>query len=287
MQKIAKYAVLRYVPSLEREEFINIGIAFHSPEDKYLNLSITDNFKRVKTFDDEVDINFLKLILNGMEDEFEPSTIDGFSEKQLKNPDLLNEYTKFYVNQLQFSEVKFILSNNILCDEKSLFDTYVYFDAPKNERITKDKVKSLMSRVFTSNKKKFEYKKDVAINIGSEEINMDFLFPSNKGEKILLNSLSFDYAKNKEKNALSIAKEWHWNINKIEELYKQNKLTEQLSNNNSLKFKMVIFQVHKNSVYDEALSILEDVSSIIKVRSEQEIQDFANKLVEESKIMIQ
>ncbi|BBW96531.1 DUF3037 domain-containing protein [Geobacillus icigianus] len=46
MERLCKFAVLRYVPDEMREEFINVGLVFHSPEDGYVNMEITSNFSR-------------------------------------------------------------------------------------------------------------------------------------------------------------------------------------------------------------------------------------------------
>jgi hypothetical protein len=63
MERLCKFAVLRYVPDNNRKEFINIGLVFHSPEDRFIDLELTTNFSRVTAFDDEIDINFLKIVL--------------------------------------------------------------------------------------------------------------------------------------------------------------------------------------------------------------------------------
>lgn len=283
MEKVIKYSVLRYVPELHREEFINIGLVFHSPADEYIDIKFTTNFSRVKTFDDEVDLEFLKLVLEGMKDDFSSSTISGPNEKELSDLNFLEKSTAFYVNQLQFSSIMTMISPDIESDFVDLFKTYVYFDAKKNSRINNDKVKSLLSRVFSSNQKHFNYKKDVSINIDSEDINMDFVIPvksTESNEKVVLNSLSFDYSKSREKNVLLLAKEWHWNINKIYEMKNSNQLTnEYLNHNSELKFTTIVLSSKNSTSIKNALEILSDVSNIIQVASEIEVIAAAENIV--------
>jgi hypothetical protein len=113
MEKLCKFAVLRYVPNENRQEFINIGIVFHSPDDKFIDCKITTNFSRVSTFDDEINLGFLKLVLEGIEEDFTKSSIvHGPSFDQLAKWDFLERATSFYVNQLQFSPIRFIRSSN-------------------------------------------------------------------------------------------------------------------------------------------------------------------------------
>ena len=60
MTSNVKYAVLKYVPNLERNERINIAIVLHFPKTEQIEMIIINNWKRVKSFDDEADIQFLK-----------------------------------------------------------------------------------------------------------------------------------------------------------------------------------------------------------------------------------
>lgn len=284
MSKICRYSVLRYVPEQHREEFINIGLVFHSPEDRYVNIQFTTNFSRVRKFDDELDTNFLKVILRGLESEFTlSSTISGPSESDLADRKFLDKSTMFYVNQLQFSKVKSIISSNYLKDEEDLFKTFVYFDAHKEKRITRQRVKSLLSKVFSENERQFQYQKDLEIKLDNDDINVDFVFkkPTRTGTKNnILNSLSFDYAPSQEKNALTLAKEWHWNINKMQDLQKQNKyINKYIDSESDLDFTTIVLQSKKTKSLEHASEILADVSNIITVDTEDEVIKAANEIV--------
>lgn len=55
-----EYAVIRFVPRVEREEFINVGIVLFSKQAKYLKSIYTINELKLKLFSSELDINCLK-----------------------------------------------------------------------------------------------------------------------------------------------------------------------------------------------------------------------------------
>ncbi|WP_294477652.1 DUF3037 domain-containing protein [uncultured Bacteroides sp.] len=55
-----EYAVIRFVPRVEREEFINVGIVLFSKQAKYLKSIYTIDENKLKLFSSELDINCLK-----------------------------------------------------------------------------------------------------------------------------------------------------------------------------------------------------------------------------------
>ena len=54
-----EYAVIRFVPKVEREEFINVGIVLFSKRCKYLKSLYTIDESKLKLFSSELDINCL------------------------------------------------------------------------------------------------------------------------------------------------------------------------------------------------------------------------------------
>lgn len=55
-----EYAVIRFVPKVEREEFINVGIVLFSKQGKYLKSLYTIDENKLKLFSSEVDVNCLR-----------------------------------------------------------------------------------------------------------------------------------------------------------------------------------------------------------------------------------
>lgn len=54
-QQLYEYAVIRLVPRVEREEFINIGVILFSKTAKFIGVKFTADFSRCKMFNAELD----------------------------------------------------------------------------------------------------------------------------------------------------------------------------------------------------------------------------------------
>jgi hypothetical protein len=50
------YAILRFVPRVEREEFVNVGVILSCPGKKFLDARIEMDEKRVRALDDKTDL---------------------------------------------------------------------------------------------------------------------------------------------------------------------------------------------------------------------------------------
>ncbi|WP_346319664.1 DUF3037 domain-containing protein [Chitinophaga sp. YIM B06452] len=55
-----EYAVIRVVPRVEREEFLNIGVIVFCKHKKFLQTMITINEEKLRAFSPELDIDALK-----------------------------------------------------------------------------------------------------------------------------------------------------------------------------------------------------------------------------------
>lgn len=55
-----KYAVIRFVPRVEREEFINIGLIMFSKRSRFLKARYTLNEDKLSLFPSELDLDSLK-----------------------------------------------------------------------------------------------------------------------------------------------------------------------------------------------------------------------------------
>ncbi len=54
-----EYAIIRLVPKVEREEFINIGVILFSKKKKFLEMKYQLDSTRIHTFSNEVDIEVI------------------------------------------------------------------------------------------------------------------------------------------------------------------------------------------------------------------------------------
>ncbi|MBO6212084.1 Protein of unknown function [Algoriella xinjiangensis] len=61
-----EYAILRLVPKVEREEFINIGVILFSKKENYLKVKYFINDRRINAFCHELDLDFIDSNLNAL-----------------------------------------------------------------------------------------------------------------------------------------------------------------------------------------------------------------------------
>ncbi len=62
-----EYAVIRVLPKVEREEFINVGIILFSKRAKYIKVLYKIDENKLKMFSDDVDIEEIDSILRAFE----------------------------------------------------------------------------------------------------------------------------------------------------------------------------------------------------------------------------
>lgn len=65
--KLYEYAVIRIVPRVEREEFINAGIVLFCKKEKYLKCKYELHEEKLRCLYSEVDIDFIKQNLQSFE----------------------------------------------------------------------------------------------------------------------------------------------------------------------------------------------------------------------------
>lgn len=63
-----EYAVIRVLPRVEREEFLNIGLIMYSRKDKYLKVRYNVNQEKLHLFSTELDIDSLSSYLSAFAD---------------------------------------------------------------------------------------------------------------------------------------------------------------------------------------------------------------------------
>lgn len=62
-----EFSVIRLVPKVEREEFLNIGVILFSKRKKYLGIKYLIDENRINSFSDKVDIDLIRKYLNAWE----------------------------------------------------------------------------------------------------------------------------------------------------------------------------------------------------------------------------
>ena len=124
MAKVLKYSILRYCPDPISGEQMNLGIIFYEDKEKIRKFRFIKNFKRLEAFDDEVDANIVKILLEGIKEEVEDENKEFCME----------EYIKYYVNAFNFSEVRTSLYENVEDTMEQLFKMYFRFEYKEKDR---------------------------------------------------------------------------------------------------------------------------------------------------------
>jgi hypothetical protein len=78
---------VRYVPHAEREEFLNIGLFLHCAEEQFLDCLFTRDFRRVKRFHPQADLEFLRDLQDHFEQQIQQheDNLPGFLEEMLQS----------------------------------------------------------------------------------------------------------------------------------------------------------------------------------------------------------
>lgn len=130
MKRNVKYALMQYVPSFERDERINVAVILHSTSDKYLSIKLIENWKRLKEFDDEIDIDFMKNYLKTFKEQFSYNPLN-VNEIDIDDEMLVEKMTQYYINQFVFKISEIPIEST--CEQflEKLKNNYLYFDIDK------------------------------------------------------------------------------------------------------------------------------------------------------------
>lgn len=140
------------MPDPIRQEKINVGIAIHLPTQEYSSFFETTNKVRIYHFDDEYDPEYIKMMFESLHFEFDTDSLDFESgDDRFANINSLNYLegkTKFFVNEFQFMSANCIMTTNTSLEEdiNDLIHTYLYYDQPKNRRISQKNVYQLLNK---------------------------------------------------------------------------------------------------------------------------------------------
>lgn len=229
------YSVCQYIPDAIRQEAINVGIAFHCPDEgneycKFINIK---NKSRIKSFDDEYDPEYFNLMMENFKYHLDFDTIgtadlygiDVNEFESIHSNTFLNEKLKYYVNEFRFLPVQKIESTRESFSEdiEDIIKTYLYYDRPKSERITRAKVKELLKKQIKSMNLASNFSNPKIKGFEDEEI-FDLQY-----NDVLLKTLSFDYSN--QKTMLTEYKIFMFDIQENFDLIKKKKIVVVVNNN--------------------------------------------------------
>src|SRR5690348_1646473 len=109
--------VVQYVPDTVRGEFLNIGVFLFSPQENYLGCLFTDDFRRVKRFHPQADLEFLRELQQDFEQQID------------EHSDELESYLRWmeqsFSNMVQIAPVRACLLQDPASEIQDLFKRYI------------------------------------------------------------------------------------------------------------------------------------------------------------------
>lgn len=181
MKNKVKYAILKYVPNIERNERINIAIVLHYPTKRLIEMNIINNWSRVKNFDDEADIIFLKSYVNDLKEQFSDNLFNEFNGMSLDNYLLLDEMTRYFVNKFVFEIHEIDTDDDFKTLLENLKNIYLYYDVDKNKRVSEQETMAFIEKHLLENN--ISYEKHGSKNAIKEEYGNNVNFDYKIGDK--------------------------------------------------------------------------------------------------------
>jgi len=65
--EVYEFSIIRFVPKVEREEFLNVGVILFSKRKEFLGMKVHLDESRLRCFSEDIDIDMLKQYLNAWE----------------------------------------------------------------------------------------------------------------------------------------------------------------------------------------------------------------------------
>ncbi len=115
--KACSYFIVRYVPNIVSEEFVNIGLFLHSPEEDYLDCVFTDDLRRIKRFHPQADTELLR--------ELQPYFEQQIKEHERDLDAYIRDMQESYSNLIQVTPPRPCLAAEPQSEMQELFTRYV------------------------------------------------------------------------------------------------------------------------------------------------------------------
>ncbi len=161
-----EYAALNYYHSEVSVECLCVGVLFNNITIGKRDFIFISNFQRFRAFDDEADVDFVKLYLRGIKEEVETSVFNFNKEFDLAS------YVKMYANEFRFSNVMTLNADENEDYVSELKKVYLKYDLAKTQRLDGNEERRLIKRILDSNN--LQYNTQKVDGLYSDEISFDY-----------------------------------------------------------------------------------------------------------------
>ena len=154
----ASYAVIRYIPSILREEFINVGVILVCPEKDYQGVRALPSFStdkgRMSAFGD-ADGRFVRHAITKLTNAANERRFDEFIGDEGAPEGLLSTsglvlLSRTYHNNIRLSEPRTVLVENPAATLDELYNMFVGFSETQEEdkKVTRDRMRTEVTQAF-------------------------------------------------------------------------------------------------------------------------------------------
>lgn len=216
MKQLCKYAIVRFMPFSETQEFANVGVLLFSPKTGFVDFHLAPkNFGRVTHFFDDLNGELYRNTLIAFEQELTRVKEFGSQFVGEKQVELLEEVTRYREGIISFSETRAMLHNNPQVALEELYKMYVARNFVTKEYREQQMVKALRHdlKKHIANVHYTQQKLTADYNV---QIDMPFVTKGCHMTKVI-KPLSFNQAK--PLNLIEHGEQW---INRVKRLIKAN-----------------------------------------------------------------
>ena len=115
--KQCQYFLVRYVPDVVKQEFINIGLFLFCRAEQFLDCLFSDDFRRITRFHAQADTQFLK--------ELQPHFEQQIAQHEEDLEGYIREMQQSYSNLIQLSPARSCLTADLSAQLQDLFERHV------------------------------------------------------------------------------------------------------------------------------------------------------------------
>ena len=138
--KQCQYFLVRYVPDVVKQEFINIGLFLFCEAEKFLDCLFSDDFQRITRFHAQADTEFLK--------ELQPHFEQQIEEHEADLEGYIREMQQSYSNLIQLSPCQRLLDCRFAAPKFRTFSIGTWehiLPAPHKARTARRRIKHHMT----------------------------------------------------------------------------------------------------------------------------------------------
>lgn len=185
-----EYSVLKYIPSEESGEVLNLGVLFFDESDRFREFRYITSFDRLKAFDDEVNIKFVKGLLEGIESDIKTNSFR-------KGDFTIDEFVRFYLDKYRFDKIKVMNTEDREDTIDKLTKLYLGLNMNKKERLSSQQTLKILEEIIKQKdtgveKKKIvigKYNDRVIYDFSTEKYNIKYLDLNSKQLSRLINNI--------------------------------------------------------------------------------------------------